>query len=112
MARKVDAHQTFLVRAGASEDWELWTVPDGKAPHLVQHLTSPTEAPGPTVVALPAQQVLSFPVWVSTADREVAAEMLRLRLEEQGLVPRTSTGVPMDFRLLPVQEGRCVAVAT
>src|SRR5689334_23172382 len=100
MARKVDAHQTFLVRAGADSDWELWTLPDGKAAQLIQRLASPKESPGPTVVALPAQQVLSFPVWVSTNDRKVAAEMLQLRLEEQGLVQRSTGGVPVDFRLL------------
>lgn len=114
MARKVDRHQTFLVRAaaGANEEWELWTVPDGRVPHLVQRLKRPRESPGPTVVALPAQQVLSFPCWLSTDDRDLAAEVLRLRLEQSGLVQRTTAGVPVDFRLLTIREGRCLAVAT
>lgn len=114
MARKVDGSQTFLVRAGAigDDDWELWTVPQGRTPQLVQRLKSPRESPGLTVVALPAQQVLSFPCWVSTDDRDLAGEVLRLRLEQSGLVQRSTTGVPADFRLLAVRDGRCLAVAT
>jgi hypothetical protein len=87
-------------------------VPGGRTPHLVQRLKSPRESPGPTVVALPAQQVLSFPCWVSTDDRGLAAEVLQLRLEQSGLVHRTTSGVPADFRLLTIREGRCLAVAT
>jgi hypothetical protein len=64
------------------------------------------------VVALPAQHFLSFPYWVSTDDRALATEVLRLRLEQSGLVHRTTSGVPMDFRLLTVRESRCLAVAT
>ncbi|MBV9488533.1 MAG: hypothetical protein JO069_02255, partial [Verrucomicrobia bacterium] len=81
MARKVDAHQNFLVRSGADGHWELWALSDGKPAHLVQLLADPSESPGPTVVALPAERVLSVPLWLSTEDREVAAGMLRLRLE-------------------------------
>lgn len=114
MARKVDAAQTFLVRAGhgSDDDWELWTVPDGRVPQLVQRLRSPGQSPGPTVVALPAQQVLTFPCWVATEDRELAAEVVRLRLEQSGLVGRAAAGVPADFRLLTAREGRALAVAT
>ena len=114
MARKVDRSQTFLVRAGASgdDDWELWTVLDGRTPNLIQRLKRPRESPGPTVVALPAQQVLSFPCWVATDDRDLAPEMLQLRLEQSGLVHRSTSGVPADFRLITVRGGRSLALAT
>jgi hypothetical protein len=114
MGRKVDGHQTFLVRAGAGgdDDWELWAVPDGgKTPQLVQRLKSPRESPVATAVALPAQHLLAFPCWVASDDREIAAEVLRLRLEQSGLVGRTTGGAPMVFRLLTAYESRSLAVA-
>ena len=112
MARKVDAAQTFLVRAGANGDWELWACPEGQPTRFVQRLSEPSQVPGRAVVALPAQQVLTFPSWLATDDQIAIPEMLRLRLEERGLVQRTISGVPIDYRVLDTQANRSLAVAT
>ncbi|HEY0789955.1 MAG TPA: hypothetical protein VGD78_02715 [Chthoniobacterales bacterium] len=112
MARKVDSAQTFLVRAGANGDWELWACPQGRPTQFLQRVTEPNQVPGRAVVALPAQQVLTFPSWLATDDQKAIPEMLRLRLEERGLVQRNVSGVPMDYRVLDTQANRSLALVT
>ncbi len=105
----------FLVRAGGDGDWELWTLPEGGkgVPHLLQRLAAPGESPGRAVVALPAPQVLAVPSWVATGDREVAPELMRLRLEERGLLPRAGGGgVAADLQVLATRENRSLTLAT
>jgi hypothetical protein len=112
MARKIDSSKTFLVRAGADGDWELWACPEGQPAQFVQRVLEPSQVPGRAVVALPAQQVLTFPSWLATDDRKAIPEMLRLRLEERGLVQRNVSGVPMDYRVLATLANRSLALVT
>jgi hypothetical protein len=112
MAGKIEKSQSYFLRAVDGEEWELWTFSEGKLPQFVRRLPAPAEAPGNTIVALPAQQTVTFPAWVATADREVIPEILHLQLEKRGLLSKNGSGSTMDYRVIETHDNRALAVAT
>jgi hypothetical protein len=112
MAGKIDKSQSYFLRAIDGDEWELWTFSEGRRPQFVRRLPAPAEAPGKTIVALPAQQTVTFPTWVATTDREVIPEILHLQLEKRGLLSKNGNGAAMDYRVIETRDNRTLAVAT
>jgi len=112
MAGKIEKSQSYFLRAVDGEEWELWTFSEGKLPQFVRRLPAPEEVPGNTIVALPAQQTVTFPAWVATVDREVIPEILHLQLEKRGLLSKNGSGSMMDYRVIETHDNRALAVAT
>jgi hypothetical protein len=112
MAGKIDKPLSYLLRANDGEEWELWTVSEGKGAQFVRRLAAPAEVPGNAIVALPARQTVTFPSWVSTGDRDVIPEILHLQLEKRGLLTKNDNGSIMDCRVIETQNDRALVVAT
>ena len=112
MAGRIEKSQSYFLRAVDAEEWELWTFSEGKLPQFVRRLPAPSEVPGNTIVALPAQQTVTFPAWVATIDREVIPEILHLQLEKRGLLSKNGSGSLMDYRVIETRDNRVLAVAT
>jgi len=66
--------------------------------------------PYETTVALPASRTISFPAWLATNDQAVLPEMLKLRLEQQGLLGKNNN--PVDVRVVETHESQTLALAT
>jgi hypothetical protein len=112
MAGKIEKSQSYFLRAVDGEEWELWAFPEGKRAQFIRRLPTPAEVPGNTVVALPAQQTVTFPAWVATSDRDVIPEILHLQLEKRGLLSKNGSGSGMDYRVIEMRNNRALAVAT
>ena len=110
MGRKIDKSQTHLVRTVDDGDWELWSFPETKRAQFVRRLSHPGDAPCETTVALPASRTISFPAWVATNDQAVLPEMLKLRLEQNGLLSKNNN--PIDVRIVEKRENQTLALAT
>jgi hypothetical protein len=111
MAGTVDKSQTYFLRA-AGDEWELWLFPDSKRPQFVRRLENPSDVPGGTIVSLPAERTIAYPAWLATGDQALIPEMLRLRLEQRGLVGRSNGVSGMSFRVVESKENQTLAVAT
>jgi hypothetical protein len=112
MAGKIDKPQSYFLRANDGEEWELWTFSEGKGPQFVRRLAAPAEAPGNTIVALPACQTVTFPSWVTTSDRDVIPEILHLQLEKRGLLTKNGNASMMDCRVIETRNDRALVIAT
>ncbi len=112
MAGKLEKVATYLLRAGAAEDWELWSLSDGRRAQFVRRTSQPAESPGRTVIALPASRTVSFPSWVASDDKTVVPEIIHLQLEKRGLLTRNGSASSTDVRVLETQNGRTLALAT
>ena len=112
MAGKIDKSQSYFLRAIDAEEWELWTFSEAKRPQFIRRLPVPAEAPGNTIVALPARQTVTFPAWVATTDRNLIPEILHLQLEKRGLLNKNDNGAAMDYRVIETRGNRTLAVVT
>jgi hypothetical protein len=112
MAGKLDKASTYLLRASENEEWELWSVAEGRKAQFVRRTDRPSDTPGRTVIALPAGRTISFPSWVTTDDKAIVPEMMQLQLEQRGLLARNSNGSSLDIRVVETHDNRTLAVAT
>ena len=112
MAGKIEKSQSYFLRAVDGEEWELWAFSEGKRPQFVRRLPAPAEVPGNTIVALPAQQTVTFPAWIATIDDKVIPEILHLQLEKRGLLSKNGSGSLMDYRIIETRDNRALTVAT
>jgi hypothetical protein len=112
MAGTVEKAQSYFLRAGSGDEWELWSFPDKKRAHFIRQIAKPSEVPGETVVSLPAQTTISYPSWLATADRTLIPEIINLQLEQRGLIGRNHGGRSMDYRVVEEGESQTLAVAT
>src|ERR1700758_4531214 len=110
MGRKIDKSQTHLVRTVADGEWELWSFLETKRAQFVRRLNHPGDVPYETTVALPASRTISFPTWLATNDQAVLPEMLKLRLEQHGLLGKNNN--PIDVRVVDTRENQTLALAT
>jgi hypothetical protein len=112
MAGTVEKAQSYFLRAGTGDEWELWSFPDKKRAQFIRRIAKPSEVPGETVVSLPAQTTISFPSWLATADRTLIPEIINLQLEQRGLISRNHGVASMDYRVVESGESQTLAVAT
>jgi hypothetical protein len=112
MAGKIEKSHTNFLRTVDGAEWELWAFSESKRARFVRRLSTPTEAPGETVVALPVERTVTFAAWLATSDRSVIPEILRLQLEKRGLISKNSGDSVVDYRVIDTRENQTLAVAT
>jgi hypothetical protein len=103
---------SYLLRPVDEEGWELWSFAENKRATFVRRLANASDAPGETIVALPVRQTLSFPTWLATGDKTLVPEMLRLQLEQRGLLGKQNNGSSLEVRIIENHENESLAIAS
>jgi hypothetical protein len=100
--------ESCILRPDENGQWEVWSV-GGDRKRLVRCCAVPGEAQASpqSVLALPARQIFSVPLWLTTTDPALMREMIFLQLERRGLVAGRSAGeIIFDYRVVASNENK------
>ncbi|HPA16861.1 MAG TPA: hypothetical protein PLU30_03875 [Verrucomicrobiae bacterium] len=83
--------------------WELWALPRAAAPRLRVPQGDPARFPlsANATLALPTTALTCLPLWLLTSDAEQIPGMIRLQLEQRGLVGGEGPEPVHAFRIVP-----------
>lgn len=83
--------------------WELWALPHGAAPKIRPVEGDPSSFPltSNATLGLPSTALTCLPIWLLTPEADQVPEMIRLQLEQRGLVGGDGPEPIHAFRIVP-----------
>ncbi len=108
---KAKKTEGFRLLLPAESSWELWAGKPGSPAACEEQGELKALAGrlnGSSVVGIPMQYVTIFPLWLTTTDRTLMAEMVWMQLERKGLLSGSREGTVMDYRVVREEAGRCL----
>ncbi len=89
-----------------SEGWEYWEPGAGGYYRLVQEAPEPQGQSRAWMLALPVQQVITFPLWLGSRNAALFGEMIALQLDRRGLVQRSQSETVMFYEIVEQEAER------
>lgn len=86
--------------------WELWALPHGGPPRLRSPQGDPSTFPltANATLALPTTALTCIPLWLLTPNAELIPDMVRLQLEQRGLLGGEGPEPVHAFRIVPQDQ--------